>query len=70
MDNSIFVIFLIFGCIWILMGVGFVIAIMKADGQKIGFGKTGLLVAVPIIAPIIISLLYAAIKSQFWTYAR
>lgn len=52
------------------MGVGFVIAIMKADGQKIGFGKTGLLVAVPIIAPIIISLLYAAIKSQFWTYAR
>jgi uncharacterized membrane protein HdeD (DUF308 family) len=68
MDNSTFVIFIVFGCIWILMGVAGVIFLFKADGQKISFGKTGLIVTVPIILPIIITLTYAAIKSQFWKY--
>jgi hypothetical protein len=68
MDNSTFLIFLVFGFIWVLMGITGVIFLLKADGQKIKFGETGLIVTIPIIVPIIITLSYAAIKSQFWKY--
>lgn len=66
MDNSIFVIFIAFGCIWLLMGVGGVIGLMRMEGREIKIGKTALVVALPIILPIIITLTYAAIKGTSW----
>ncbi|AHJ30237.1 hypothetical protein NSP_39350 [Nodularia spumigena CCY9414] len=42
-----------------------VIALLKADGQKIRFGKTGLIVIIPIIVPIIFTLVYAAFRGTF-----
>lgn len=62
MDNSIFVIFIVFGCIWILMGAAGLIALLKSDGQEIRFGKWGLIVALPILGAIIITLIYGAIR--------
>jgi len=57
MDDSVFVIFLAFGCIWILMGVVGWIAFLKSGGEEIKFGKWGLIVAIPILIPIIVSLI-------------
>ncbi|NMG18490.1 hypothetical protein DP116_03120 [Brasilonema bromeliae SPC951] len=65
MNDSSFVIFIVFGTIWILMATAGVIAILKMDGQEIRFGKTGLMIAMPIIISIIIALTYAAVKSTF-----
>lgn len=66
MDNSTFVIFIIFGFIWVLMGVGAVIGLMKMEGLKIHISKTALVVALPIILPIIITLVYAVVKGTSW----
>jgi hypothetical protein len=41
------------------------IAFFKINGQEIKISKTGLLVALPIILPIVITLTYAAIKGTF-----
>ncbi len=60
MNDSSFVIFIVFGCIWLLMGTVGLIAVLKADGQEIRFGKWGLIVAVPIIIPIIVALTIGA----------
>jgi hypothetical protein len=60
MEDSQFVIFIVFGCIWVLMGTVGVIALLKSDGQEIRFGKWGLLVALPIIIPIVIALAFGA----------
>ncbi|MHC5938017.1 hypothetical protein [Nostoc sp.] len=57
MEDSVFVIFLAFGCIWIVMGVVGLIAFLKSEGEEIKFGKWGLIVAIPIIIPIIFSLI-------------
>ncbi len=65
MNESAFVIFIIFAAIWVLMATAGVIAILKMDGQRIQFGKTGFIIIVPIIAPMIITLIYATIKSRF-----
>lgn len=65
MNDSAFTIFIIFGVIWILMATAALIALLKADGQKIQFGKTGLIIAVSIIVPLIISLAYAAFRGTF-----
>lgn len=64
MDDSAFVIFIVFGSLWLLMATAAVIALLT-DGQKIQLGKTGLIVALPIILPIIITLTYAAVKGTF-----
>lgn len=56
MQDSVFVIFLVFGCIWILMGVVGWIAFLKSEGEEIKFGKWGLIVAIPILIPLIIAL--------------
>lgn len=61
MDDSIFIIFIVFGCIWIVMGAAGLIALLKSDGQEIRFGKWGLIVTVPIIIPIIITLIFGAV---------
>ncbi|MFH7024812.1 MAG: hypothetical protein ACHBN1_05285 [Heteroscytonema crispum UTEX LB 1556] len=60
MEDSTFVIFIVFGCIWILMGTVGVIALLKSDGQEIRFGKWGLIVALPIVIPIIVTLIIGA----------
>jgi hypothetical protein len=65
MNDSTFVIFIVFGTLWILMAIAGVIAIWKMDGQEIRFGKIGLIVTLPIVLPIIITLTYAAIKGTF-----
>ncbi|MBA3922006.1 MAG: hypothetical protein H0X31_10040 [Nostocaceae cyanobacterium] len=65
MNDSAFVIFILFGSLWLFMATAAVIALLKSDGQKIQLGKTGLIVALPIILPIIITLTYAAVKGTF-----
>jgi hypothetical protein len=57
MNDSVFVIFIAFGCLWILMGVGGWIALLKSEGEEIRFGKWGLIVGIPIVIPIIAALI-------------
>ncbi|BAY98127.1 hypothetical protein NIES37_20750 [Tolypothrix tenuis PCC 7101] len=61
MNDSIFVIFLGFGFLWLVMGVVGWIAFLKSEGEEIKFGKWGLLVAIPILIPIIITLIIGAL---------
>ena len=42
------------------MGAVGVIALLKSDGQQIRLGKWGLIVALPIVIPIIIALAFGA----------
>ncbi len=61
MKDSIFIIFLAFGCIWILMGAVGWIAFLKSEGQEIRLSKWGLLITFSIIIPIIAALSYGAL---------
>ncbi|GAA6619755.1 hypothetical protein [Scytonema sp. NUACC26] len=61
MQDSVFLIFIAFGCIWILMGVVALIAFLKSEGEEIRFGKWGLIVAIPIVIPIIVALIIGAV---------
>lgn len=63
MKDSIFIIFIVFGCVWILMGIVAVIALLKADNQEIRIGKQGLIVTGSIVLPLILALGYQAFKS-------
>jgi hypothetical protein len=65
MNDSAFTIFIVFGIVWVLMGTTAVIALLKMDGQEIRFGKTGLIIAISIIFPIIFTLTYAALRGTF-----
>ncbi|MBD2472047.1 hypothetical protein [Nostoc sp. FACHB-145] len=62
MQDSIFIIFIGFGLIWAVMGVVAVVAFFKSDGQPLRFDKWGLIVAIPIIVPIVFVLLYQLIR--------
>ncbi|BAY19121.1 hypothetical protein NIES21_49800 [Anabaenopsis circularis NIES-21] len=62
MPDSAFIIFIVFGFIWVAMGAVAVIALFKSEGQKIRLDKWGLLVTIPIIIPIVIVLLYQVIR--------
>lgn len=62
MQDSIFIIFIVFGLIWAVMGVVAVVAFFKSDGQPLRFDKWGLIVAVPIIVPIVLVLLYQLVR--------
>ncbi|MBU7583475.1 MAG: hypothetical protein KAF91_11295 [Nostoc sp. TH1S01] len=62
MPDSAFIIFIIFGFVWVVMGAFAVIALFKSEGQKMRFDKWGLLVTIPIIIPIVIVLLYQAMR--------
>ncbi len=61
MKDSSFVIFIVFGCIWILMGAIGLVAFLQSEGEEIRFGKWGLVVAIPIIIPLIAALVFAAV---------
>lgn len=58
MQDAGYTVFLGFGFLWVLMGIVAVITLFKSDGQKLRFGKWGLLVAIPIIVPIVLVLTY------------
>jgi nitrate/nitrite transporter NarK len=58
MQDAGYTVFIGFGFLWVLMGIVAVITLLKSDGQKIRFGKWGLLVAIPIIVPIVLVLTY------------
>jgi len=45
------------------MGIVAVIFLFKSDGQKLRFGKWGLLVAIPILVPIALVLTYQIARS-------
>lgn len=62
MQDFGYAIFIVFACIWILIGVVAVIALLKADNQKIQFGESGLIVAVPIIVPLVLALAYQIVR--------
>jgi uncharacterized membrane protein HdeD (DUF308 family) len=58
MQDAGYTVFIAFGTLWILMGIAATIALLKSDGQKLRFGKWGLLVAIPILVPIVLVLIY------------
>ena len=62
MDDSVFVIFIAFGCLWVIMGAIAVVALFRSDKQEIRLGREGLIVAIPILIPLIITLVYAAVR--------
>ncbi|HAZ46914.1 MAG TPA: hypothetical protein DDW76_28980 [Cyanobacteria bacterium UBA11369] len=62
MQDSAFAIFIVFGCIWILMGVTALIMLLKSDAQEIQFGKWGLIVAIPILIPIVLGIIYQLVR--------
>ncbi|MGE5659657.1 MAG: hypothetical protein ACM37W_23945 [Actinomycetota bacterium] len=65
MQDSAYIIFIAFGCIWVLMGAIAVIALFKSDGQTLRLGKWGLLVSIPILIPILIALIYQVVRPFF-----
>lgn len=63
MDDSIFIIFIAFGCLWVVMGTAIVLLFFKSDGQQeVQVGKWGLIVALPIVIPMAITFVYAAVR--------
>jgi uncharacterized membrane protein HdeD (DUF308 family) len=58
MQDAGYTVFIGFGFLWVLMGIIAVITLLKSDGQKIQLGKWGLLVAIPILVPIVLVLTY------------
>lgn len=58
MEDAGYKVFLGFGGLWVIMGIVAVTFLFKSDGQKFKFGKWGLLVAIPILVPIALVLLY------------
>ena len=58
MQDAGYTVFMGFGALWVLMGIVAVTFLFKSDGQKIRFGKWGLLVAIPILVPVALVLLY------------
>jgi hypothetical protein len=62
MTDSTFVFFLGFAFLWIIMGTGALIWLLRMDGQDIKMGKQGLLVALPIVIPFILALIFGAMS--------
>lgn len=62
MQDSIFIIFIVFGCLWIVIGAAAWIALLKSEGEEIRVGKWGLVVALPIVLGIAIALIYGAVS--------
>ena len=58
MQDAGYTVFMGFGAVWVIMGIVAVTFLFKSDGQKLRFGKWGLLVAIPILVPITLVLLY------------
>lgn len=61
MSDSIFALFLGFGFIWIMMGVGGVVLLMRSQNQSLRFNQDGLLVFLPILLVFLIALSFGAV---------
>ncbi|ABW27976.1 hypothetical protein [Acaryochloris marina] len=61
MSDSIFALFLGFGFIWILMGVGGMFLLMKSQNQPLRFNRDGILVFLPIVLVFLIALSFGAV---------
>jgi hypothetical protein len=64
MEDGPFVLFIALGVLWTVVAAGGVVLLLKMDGQKIQFGKWGLLVTVPIVMPLVAALVFSAIVLQ------
>lgn len=62
MQDAGYTVFIGFGFLWVFMGIAAVITLFKSDGQKLRFGKWGLLVAIPILVPIVLVLTYQIVR--------
>ncbi len=62
-QDAAYTIFLIFGFIWIALGILAVIALFRLEKQPLQFGKWGLLVTLSILIPFVIALGIAALMS-------
>jgi uncharacterized membrane protein HdeD (DUF308 family) len=62
MQDSAYAVYLIFGILWILMGAAALIALFRSEGEEIRVGKWGLIVAIPILIPVIFALLIGAFR--------
>lgn len=61
MSDSIFALFLGFGFIWILMGVGGMVLLMRSQNQPLRFNRDGILVFLPIVLVFLIALSFGAV---------
>ncbi len=60
MGSAAYTVFFIFGGIWVAMGVGALIFLLRSDGQPMRLDGRALLVAIPIVIPMIAALTIAA----------
>ncbi len=60
MEPAAYALFLGFALVWAALFAGGWILLLKSDGQKIGFGKWGLVVAVPTLLPFVAALIFGA----------
>lgn len=61
MSDAIFALFLGFAVIWILMGMGGMVLLMKSQNQPLRLNADALLVALPILLVFLIGLSFGAI---------
>lgn len=62
-EDAAYTVFLIFGLIWIGLGIVAVIALFRLENQPLKFGKWGLLVTLTILIPFVTALAIAALMS-------
>lgn len=61
MSGSIFALFLGFALIWILMGIGGIVLLMRSQDQPLRFNTDAVLVALPIVVVFVIALSFSAV---------
>lgn len=61
MGSAAYTVFFIFGGIWVVMGIAALVFLLKSEGQPLRLDGWALLVAVPIVIPMIAALTIAAL---------
>ncbi|MCY7276762.1 MAG: hypothetical protein LH702_24265 [Phormidesmis sp. CAN_BIN44] len=61
MGSAAYTVFFIFGGIWVVMGAAALIFLLKSEGQSLRLDGRALLVALPIVIPMIAALTIAAL---------
>lgn len=56
MEDSTFALFLGFACLWVLLGIGGIVLLLKSEQQSLQV-RQGLLVMLPIVIPFLIALI-------------
>ena len=62
MQDSTFALFLGFAFLWIGLGAGALIVLLKTESPDLKFGKQGLLVTLSVVLPFLIALIYGAVS--------